>query len=93
MPTRKTSEAVLNTTKRKAWREDGPTLGECVWAMHGVWGWDRNKDVAVVLRENYFVKHPLTGKKVLAFILNPRSGLTRSSIDRLVHGLLLPVPA
>ncbi|KAJ7742575.1 glycoside hydrolase family 5 protein [Mycena metata] len=64
MPTRKTSEAVLNTTGRKAWRTDGPTLGECVWAMHGVWGWDRNKDAAVVLRENYFVKHPQTGDKI-----------------------------
>ncbi|KAJ7178177.1 glycoside hydrolase [Mycena filopes] len=64
MPTRKTSEAVLNTTGRKAWRPDGPTLGECVWAMHGVWGWDRNKDAAVVLRENYFVKHPQTGEKI-----------------------------
>ncbi|KAJ7206511.1 glycoside hydrolase [Mycena pura] len=64
MPTSKTSEAVLNINRRKAWRPDGPTLGECVWAMHGVWGWDRNKDVAVVLRENYFVKHPLTGEKI-----------------------------
>ncbi|KAJ7118441.1 glycoside hydrolase [Mycena crocata] len=64
MPTRKTSEAVLNTKGCKAWRPDGPTLGECVWAMHGVWGWDRNKDVAVVLRENYFVKHPLTGESI-----------------------------
>ncbi|KAJ6520077.1 glycoside hydrolase [Mycena sanguinolenta] len=64
MPTTKTSEAVLNTSGRKAWRSDGPTVGECVWAMHGVWGWDRNKNVAVVLRENYFVKHPLNGEKI-----------------------------
>ncbi|KAJ7243602.1 glycoside hydrolase [Mycena haematopus] len=64
MPTSKTSEAVLNTGGRKAWRPDGPTLGECLWAMHGVWGWDRNKDVAVVLRENYFSKHPLSGEKI-----------------------------
>ncbi|KAF7343271.1 Glycoside hydrolase family 5 protein [Mycena venus] len=64
MPTSKTSAAVLNTGKRKAWRADGPTMGECVWAMHGVWGWDRNKDVGVVLRENYFVKNPGTGKKI-----------------------------
>lgn len=33
--------------------------------MHGVWGWDRNKDEAVVLRENYFVRHPDTEEKVL----------------------------
>ncbi|KAJ7672413.1 glycoside hydrolase [Mycena polygramma] len=64
MPTSKTSEAVLNTAGRKAWRADGPTLGECVWAMHGVWGWDRNKDIGVVLRESYFVKHPSTGAKI-----------------------------
>ncbi|KAF7288945.1 Glycoside hydrolase family 5 protein [Mycena indigotica] len=64
MPTSKTGEAVLNTKRRKAWRKDGPTFGECVWAMHGVWGWDKNKDVAVVLRENYFTKHPMTGDKI-----------------------------
>jgi hypothetical protein len=64
MPTSKTSSAVLNVDGRKAWRPDGPTHGECLWAMHGVWGWDRNKDVAVVLRENYFTKRPLTGEKV-----------------------------
>ncbi|KAJ7291517.1 glycoside hydrolase superfamily [Mycena rebaudengoi] len=64
MPTSKTSSAVLNVDGRKAWRPDGPTHGECLWAMHGVWGWDRNKDVAVVLRENYFTKHPLTGEKI-----------------------------
>lgn len=32
--------------------------------MHGVWGWDVGKQEAVVLRESYFTKHPLTGKKV-----------------------------
>ena len=71
MPTRKTSEGVLNPTRRKAWRADGPTRGDCVWAMHGVWGWDRNKDTAVVLRENYFVKHPLTGDKVSTALRRP----------------------
>ncbi|KAF7319648.1 Glycoside hydrolase family 5 protein [Mycena chlorophos] len=64
MPTKKTSAAVLNTKGRKAWRPDGPSLGECIWAMHGVWGWDKNKDAAVVLRENYFTRHPATGKAV-----------------------------
>ncbi|KAJ7059224.1 glycoside hydrolase [Mycena amicta] len=64
MPTRKTGEAVLNTNGRKAWRPEGPTFGECLWAIHGVWGWDKNKDMAVVLRENYFTKHPATGDKI-----------------------------
>ena len=44
--------------------KDGPTGGKCVWEMHGVWGWDRTKEEAVVLRESYFSKHPLTGVKV-----------------------------
>ncbi|KAJ7700479.1 glycoside hydrolase [Mycena rosella] len=64
MPTRKTSAAVLNTAGRTAWRADGPTRGKCVWAAHGVWGWDKGKDSAVVLRENYFVRHPRTGDKI-----------------------------
>ncbi|KAF8183088.1 glycoside hydrolase [Mycena galopus ATCC 62051] len=64
MPTRKTSEVVLNKGRVKAWRADGPTKGECVWAAHGVWGWDTAKDVGVVLKENYFVKHPLNGKEI-----------------------------
>ncbi|KAJ7700451.1 hypothetical protein B0H17DRAFT_1128863 [Mycena rosella] len=44
-------------------RADGPTRGECVWAAHGVWGWDKGKDSAVVLQDNYFVRHPRTGDK------------------------------
>lgn len=64
MPTRKTGSAILNKEGRKAWRPDGPSQGKCIWEMHGVWGWDVNKDEAVVLRESYFVKHPMTGKKV-----------------------------
>lgn len=65
MPTKKTGHAILNPEGKSAWRADGPTNGKCLWEMHGVWGWDRNKDEAVVLRENYFVKHPTTGKKVV----------------------------
>ncbi|KAJ8496897.1 hypothetical protein ONZ45_g12265 [Pleurotus djamor] len=64
MPTRKTSHSVLNPTGHKAWKVDGPTNGLCIWEMHGVWGYDRNKKVGVVLRENYFVKHPMSGKKI-----------------------------
>ncbi|KAJ3716397.1 glycoside hydrolase superfamily [Lentinula raphanica] len=65
MPTRKTGSAVLNMEKRKVWKEDGPTKGRCLWEMHGVWGWDKNKNTAIVLRENYFKKHPTTtGKKI-----------------------------
>ena len=32
--------------------------------MHGVWGWDKTKNEGVVLRENYFAKHPVGGRKV-----------------------------
>ncbi|SJL04818.1 uncharacterized protein ARMOST_08189 [Armillaria ostoyae] len=64
MPTRKTSSAVLNTEGEKVWRPDGPSQGQCIWEMHGVWGWDVNKKEAVILRQNYFVKHPMTGQKI-----------------------------
>jgi hypothetical protein len=36
--------------------------------MHGVWGWDLKKDEGVVLRENYFVKDPMTGRKVVTLL-------------------------
>ena len=55
---------ILNPDGLKAWRQEGPSGGQCIWEMHGVWGWDTNKNEAVVLRENYFVKHPMTGAKV-----------------------------
>ncbi|KZT26027.1 glycoside hydrolase family 5 protein [Neolentinus lepideus HHB14362 ss-1] len=64
MPTRLTSEGVLNPDGKKAWREDGPTESKCLWEMHGVWGWDRSKKEGVVLRENYFTKHPMTNQKI-----------------------------
>ncbi|KIY42944.1 glycoside hydrolase family 5 protein [Fistulina hepatica ATCC 64428] len=63
-PTTKTGSSVLNVEGRSAWRADGPTKGQCLWEMHGVWGWDVKKDMAVVLRESYFVKHPMTGRKI-----------------------------
>lgn len=44
--------------------EDGPTKGECIWEMHGVWGWDGAKGAPVALRESYFRRHPITGEKV-----------------------------
>ncbi|CAL1710309.1 unnamed protein product [Somion occarium] len=64
MPTRHTSSVTLNTAGRKVWREDGVTEGKCIWEMHGVWGWDEQKKEGIVLRENYFKRHPLTGKPV-----------------------------
>ncbi|KAH9834996.1 glycoside hydrolase superfamily [Rhodofomes roseus] len=64
MPTRRTSTKVLNTARQNAWRDDGPTKGICLWEMHGVWGWDSRKDEGVVLRESYFTKDPMTGRKV-----------------------------
>lgn len=64
MPTSLTSQQLLNTSRHKAWRDDGPTQGRCLWEMHGVWGWDRTKKEGVVLRESYFIKDPTTKKKV-----------------------------
>ena len=66
MPTKLTRHEVLNQGEVCVWRPDGPTEGKCVWEWHGVWGWDRKKEEAVVLRESYFTKNPLTGKKVCA---------------------------
>ncbi|EMD36757.1 glycoside hydrolase family 5 protein [Gelatoporia subvermispora B] len=63
-PSRLTSTKVINTTGQKAWRDDGPTQGKCLWEMHGVWGWDTQKNQGVVLRETYFTKDPMTGRKV-----------------------------
>ena len=81
-PTRRTAYNVLNPMGRKAWRKDGPTDGKCVWEMHGVWGYDVSKKEGVVLRENYFVKHPMTGKKVGAF--PPRSFINSLKSIRLI---------
>ncbi|KAF5384366.1 hypothetical protein D9615_003481 [Tricholomella constricta] len=64
MPTRKTSHVVLNPNGRKVWRPDGPSQGKCIWELHDVWGWCVNKDEGVVLRENYFINNPSTGKKI-----------------------------
>ncbi|KAI0697370.1 glycoside hydrolase family 5 protein [Cytidiella melzeri] len=64
MPTRLTGKEVLNPAGKKVWLEDGPTQGRCLWEMHGVWGWDKNKNEGVVLRESYFIKDPMTNKKI-----------------------------
>ncbi|KAG5635943.1 hypothetical protein H0H81_009592 [Sphagnurus paluster] len=64
MPTRKTGTAKLNPEGRKVWRPDGPSQGKCIWELHNVWGWSDAKDEAVVLRENYFINNPATGKKI-----------------------------
>ena len=64
MPTKITSQTLLNTTKTKAWRPDGPTQGRCLWEYHDVWRWNTVTDQAVILRENYFTRHPDTGEKI-----------------------------
>lgn len=93
MPTRLTSQAVLNKAGQKAWLEGGPTQGKCLWELHGVWGWDQRKNEGVVLRENYFKRDPDTGREVSdAHWPAKWIGLTNPmalTSDRLVHGLLL----
>ncbi len=63
-PTKKSTQTLLNEGKKKAWKKEGPTNGQCLWEMHGVWGWCKTKDQAVILRENYFKKHPESGNEV-----------------------------
>jgi hypothetical protein len=64
IPTKVVDHKLLNEKKVSAWREDGPTEGKCLWAMHGVWVFDEKFKTPIVLRENYFKKHPMTGEKV-----------------------------
>lgn len=87
MPTKLTHYVTLDPKGKKAWRSDGPTkgvhnpiiiltipqhdLGNCIWEMHGVWGWDVSKKQGVVLRENYFKYHPQTGAKVKLSLIFP----------------------
>jgi len=69
VPTRLTSHKIMNTAGRKAWREDGPTGGRCLWEMHDVWRWDSNANEGIILKENYFIQDSMTGRKVTNFIL------------------------
>lgn len=64
MPSKLTSHEIVNEKEVSVWSSDGPTQGRCLWEWHGVWGWDKKKNEAIVLRENYFVKHPMSGQKV-----------------------------
>lgn len=59
----------MNTAGRKAWREDGPTGGRCLWEMHDVWRWDSNANEGIILKEDYFIQDSMTGRKVTNFIL------------------------
>jgi DNA polymerase family A len=86
MPTKHAGQTLLNPQGRKAWRENGPTGGQDLWEMHGVWEWDSTKNSAAVPREDYFVNYPATGRKVALFF--PVSGgwlgrmaLTMAQID------------
>ncbi|KAI0783200.1 glycoside hydrolase family 5 protein [Abortiporus biennis] len=63
-PTRLSHYDILNESKKKVWRDDGPTGGKCLWELHGVWGWDKVKDEGVVLREGYFSRDPASNKEV-----------------------------
>jgi hypothetical protein len=74
MPTKRTGQQLLNKQGRKAWREDGPTRGQDLWEMHGVWKWDSAKNTGAVLRENYFVNDPATGRKVRFCLYADREG-------------------
>ncbi|KAH8827138.1 glycoside hydrolase family 5 protein [Flagelloscypha sp. PMI_526] len=64
MPTSRGSTTLLNPKGVKVWRPDGPTGGECLWRLHGIWDYDTTKNKAVILRENYFKQNPETGAKI-----------------------------
>jgi len=64
MPTKLAGKVLINKEGISAWQSNGPTQGKCLWEMHGVWGWDEVKKAGVPLRESYFQKDPITGKKV-----------------------------
>jgi hypothetical protein len=75
MPTKCTGQELLNPQGRKAWRDGGPTDGQDLWEMHGVWVWDSAKNAGTLLRETYFVNDPATGRKVRLLLLDSdRSG-------------------
>ncbi|KAG8993112.1 hypothetical protein FRB94_011058 [Tulasnella sp. JGI-2019a] len=62
--TKLSTHKLRNVNGRKVWRKDGPSGGECVWRMHGVWQWDEKKKEPVVVKENYFDRMPLNDRKV-----------------------------
>jgi hypothetical protein len=96
MPTKRTGEQLLNPKGLKVWHEDGPTRGQYLWEMHGVWEWDSAKNAGAVLREKYFVSDAATGRKVrcsystLIGSTMERAALTITT-GSLVFGFLLPV--
>lgn len=64
VPTKLTHYTLLNKKGVKAWAPDGPTQGRCIWEYHDLWRWSSTTDKPVILRENYFKRHPDTGKEV-----------------------------
>ena len=87
MPTRRTSSVMLNPHRKSVWRPNGPSSGRCIWELHDVWGWDKNRDEGVILRENYFKFDPATGKKVHVLFR-----LTDVSLDVHGGGRLIGIP-
>jgi len=64
VPTKLTHYTLLNKKGVKAWAPDGPTQGRCIWEYHDLWRWSSTTNKPVILRENYFRRHPDTGKEV-----------------------------
>ncbi|TIB98826.1 glycoside hydrolase [Wallemia mellicola] len=58
-PTRKSGVRKISPV-RKAYKNDAV----CPWLREGVWAYSTDKSKPVVLRQDYFKKHPLTGKTV-----------------------------
>ncbi|KAI9143495.1 glycoside hydrolase superfamily [Paraphysoderma sedebokerense] len=59
-PTRKAGTRLLNTERQSVWLP-GFT---CPWKEHGVWDVDPTSGEPILLKPDYFIKHPKTGKHV-----------------------------
>jgi len=84
VPTKLTHYTLLNSKGVKAWVPEGPTKGHCVWEYHDVWRWSKTTDKPVVLRENYFRKHPDTGKEV-SLPFYDKELITSSLLDQFLY--------
>lgn len=73
VPTRKKGARLVNEQEVSVWREGV----ECIWKRMGVWGWDDDRKMPVVLREKFFAEKE-DGRKVRSILwLTLARGLSR----------------
>lgn len=59
VPTIASSKRILNRERKNAWLD-----GQCIWRNHSIWEWDKAKNRPILLRPNYFNRHPTTGEPI-----------------------------